>query len=160
MNILIGSTAITDIQIGSTAINYVFVGANKVWERVTTLDTQTVTVGTDVAGPLTFFGFDRNIWVHGSSSDGTSNFKNGANYDALDSMSNSNTGTMSTILYIAGGQTNADWTTMTIAGVSYLRTDANYTNDPSSSTSWVWSTVSNTYPFGNVVGATKTVVFT
>lgn len=159
MTILVGSTNITDIQIGSTAINSVYVGANKVWDRgPAALDTQTVTVGLDTAGTLSLYGFDRDIWIHGSITDGTCNFKSGALYDAIDSMYNSNGGTMTTILYINGSQTNADWTTMTIAGYAYQRTDATYTQG--SVTSWTWQVVSTVSAMGTTVGATKTVVFT
>ena len=58
MSIFIGSTEITDIQIGSTAINSVYVGADKVWDRVVSLDMQTVTVGTNTISTILWWGYD------------------------------------------------------------------------------------------------------
>lgn len=89
MSIFIGGTEITDIQIGSTAINSVYVGANKVWDRIVSLDTQTVTVGTTTSGPSTpviiWWGYATVNFPHGSVSDGTSNMYSGATYVAIDS---------------------------------------------------------------------------
>jgi hypothetical protein len=158
VSIFIGSTEITDIQIGSTAINSVYVGANKVWDRA--LDTQTVTVGTNFTGPITWWGYSGGFFSHGSVSDGTSNMYNGAAYSALDSFTTSDTPNYgyTTLLYVVGFQPNSGWTTMTVDGVAFNRTDASYTQD--STTSWSWTSATTTSPYGSTIGATKQVVFT
>ena len=161
MSIFIGGTEITDIQIGSTAINSVYVGANKVWDRVVSLDTQTVTVGSFSTGAtgLTFVGYSNTNFTHGSISDGTSNMFSGAAYDAIDAFTvNSDPSSgYGTFLYIVGYQPNSGWTTMTIDGEAFNRTDAGYTQDYI--TSWYWTSRSNS-PFGTTTGVTKQVVFT
>jgi len=161
VSIFIGGTEITDIQIGSTAINSVYVGANKVWDRVVSLDTQTVTVGSFSTGAtgLTFVGYSNTNFTHGSISDGTSNMFSGAAYDAIDAFTvNSQPSSgYGTFLYIVGYQPNSGWTTMTIDGETFNRTDAGYTQD--STTSWYWTSRSNS-PFGTTTGVTKQVVFT
>ncbi len=160
MSIFIGSTEITDIQIGSTAINSVYVGADKVWERVTDLDTQTVTVGTASSAPITWWGYSGSSFAHGSVSDGTCNFYSGSAYDAIDSFTTTSVPNYgyTTLLYIVGSHPNSGWTTMTIDGVAFNRTAASYSSG--STTSWSWTSATTTSPFGSTVGATKQVVFT
>ena len=164
MSIFIGGTEITDIQIGSTAINSVYVGANKVWERFTGLDTQTVTVGTTNSGPSTpyiiWWGYATVNFPHGSVSDGTSNMYSGATYVAIDSFTVSDDPSYgyTTLLYIQGSLPNTGWTTMTVDGVAFNRTDATYTQAATSS--WAWGSATTTSPFGSTIGATKQVVFT
>lgn len=48
---------------------------------------------------------------------------------------------------------NTGWTTLTIGGVPYARSDASYSFD-GTYTLWSWSTTS-TNPFGTTIGATK-----
>ena len=160
MTIFIGGTEITDIQIGSTAINSVYVGANKVWDRIVSLDTQTVTVGTATASTIIWWGYDGAAFTHGSVSDGTSNMYSGASYRAIDSFTVSDNPSYgyTTLLYIQGSLPNSGWTTMTVDGVAFNRTDATYTQD--STTSWSWGNATTTSPFGSTIGATKQVVFT
>ena len=164
MSIFIGGTEITDIQIGSTAINSVYVGANKVWDRIVSLDTQTVTVGTATTQPsnpyIIWWGYNGDSFIHGSVSDGTSNMYSGATYVAIDSFTVSDDPSYgyTTLLYIQGSLPNSGWTTMTVDGVAFNRTDATYTQ--AATTSWVWGNATTTSPFGSTIGATKQVVFT
>jgi|TARA_B110000858_G_scaffold135164_1_gene153731 hypothetical protein len=160
MTIFVGSSEITDIKIGSTVINSVYVGANKVWDRVTSLDTQTVTVGTASSSPLTWWGYANTGFSHGSVTDGTCNFFNGSAYSAIDSFTTSSTPNYgyTTLLYIVGSHPNSGWTTMTIDGVAFNRTDASFSQ--ASTTSWSWTSATTTSPFGSTVGATKQAVFT
>ena len=160
MSIFIGGTEITDIQIGSTAINSVYVGANKVWDRVVSLDTQTVTVGTKTISTILWWGYDGGSLPHGSVSDGTSNMYSGASYAAIDSFTVTDNPSYgyTTLLYVVGSQPNSGWTTMTVDGVAFNRTDASYTQ--ASTTSWSWTSATTTSPFGSTIGATKQVVFT
>lgn len=158
MSIYVGSNEITDIQIGSNAINSVYVGANKVWERVTSLDTQTVTVGNSSqkwgfsnGGP--FIG-----WNGGSITDGSCDFKGGSAYKGIyhDTVNG-------TYLYLNGAQTNAGFTSMTVSSitgssptVTYYRTDATFTS--STLSSWRWYPASSN-PFGTTTGETKLITF-
>lgn len=160
MTVFIGGTEITDIQIGSTAINSVYVGATKVWDRVAGLDTQTVTVGTFSDGSLVWWGFDDSAFPHGSVVDGTSNIYSGAAYAALDSFTVTSVPSYgyTTLLYVVDSVANSGWTTMTVDGVSFNRVDANYTQD--TTTSWTWVSATTTSPYGSTIGATKQVVFT
>lgn len=159
MSIYVGSSEITDIQIGSNAINSVYVGANKVWERVTSLDTQTVTVGNSSqkwgfsnGGP--FIG-----WNGGSITDGSCDFKGGSAYRGIYHDTTSN----KTYLYLSQAQTNDGFTSMTISSitgssptVTYYRTDANFAS--STLSNWNWST-STANPFGTTTGETKLITF-
>mgnify|MGYP003323733023 CR=1 FL=1 len=164
MSIFIGSTEITDIQIGSTAINSVYVGANKVWDRVVSLDTQTVTVGEYISGSdpnLRGYGFGPT--PGGSISDGTSNMYSGASYVQIDTLADISSGDGWIVqLAINGTHLNSGWTTMTISGVAFDRADISFYNVISGATYWVWADFPRpqTNPFGTTSGVTKQVVFT
>tara|TARA_R110002153_G_C13294507_1_gene495139 strand:+ start:1542 stop:2036 length:495 start_codon:yes stop_codon:yes gene_type:complete len=164
MTVFIGGTEITDIQIGSTAINSVYVGANKVWDRVTSLDTQTVTVGEYISGSnpnLRGYGFGPT--TGGSISDGTSNMYSGAAYYTIDTLIDLSNGLGWLVqLIINGTQPNSGWTTMTIDGVAFDRADISFHSVSSGKTYWVWgdSPRPQTNPFGTTAGITKQVVFT
>jgi len=58
---------------------------------------------------------------------------------------------------VTGLAPNSGWSTMTIAGTVFNRTDATYSYD-GTRTRWLWSTAP-TNPFGTVTGATKGVVW-
>jgi hypothetical protein len=51
---------------------------------------------------------------------------------------------------------NEGWATMTVAGVPFTRTSANYSTN-GTNTTWTWFTASN--PYGYSIGATKAVVW-
>lgn len=114
------------------------------------LDTQTVTVGTYIdkynyaSGYSTFLGI-------GAVSDGSFNPKGGAAIQVL--MHNNGT----VFFQIQGNQTNAGWTTMTVAGTPYTRASASFTTTTGGSAYASWSWTSATNPF---VGATVQAVFT
>jgi len=160
MGIYIGSTEITDIKHGNTEINSVYVGANKVWERVTSLDTQTVTVGNNNQN----WGFSNGGpfvgWNDGSITDGSCDFKGGSSYRAI----YHNTTGNRTYLYLNGAQTNAGFTSMTISSitgssptVTYYRTDASFSSGTLSF--WQWTPASTANPFGTTTGETKLITF-
>lgn len=117
-----------------------------------TLDIQTVTVGEYVDKFNLIYGYSSSLGV-GSISDGTFNPKGGATILSL----NYNSSVSQLFFQINGTQTNAGWTTVTIAGTAYTRASATFSTS-GGTTSWAWSTGTN--PFGTTVGATRTVVFT
>lgn len=63
--------------------------------------------------------------------------------------------TYAVVFRATGYAPNAGWTTHTVAGNSYLRTDATYSYD-GTQTIWFWPTTS-TNPYGTTIGATKAV---
>lgn len=166
MSIFIGGTEINDIQIGSTAINSVYVGANKVWDRVVSLDTQTVTVGEYISGTnsnIRGYGFGSFTQTGGSISDGTSNMFSNASYVHIDTLADISNGQGWIVqLGIDGTHPNSGWTTMTIGGVAFDRADISFHLQNSGITQWTWADAPRpqTNPFGTTAGATKQVVFT
>jgi len=115
------------------------------------LDTQTVTVG---AYNNIAYGWDNYSFFIGAISDGTCNFKNGANIRRVTWYAFN----PSKLMFIVSGQhDNNEFTTMSISGQNFSRTDASYTAG-SNVTSWEWTGVAN--PFGTTVGTTKTVTWT
>lgn len=126
------------------------------------VDTQTVTIGTIV--PNMYSGWIVGVlrlysgsFYYGSLSDGTCNFKGGAVYRQLVWSEPS-----SVYLTIEGIQTNAGFTSMTVNGTTYLRTNATFVQYQSNlqNTYASWSWVDNTNPFGTTTnGVTRTVVF-
>ncbi len=59
---------------------------------------------------------------------------------------------------VVGVFPNEGWTTMTVGGVPFTRTSANYSND-GTNTQWLWITPSPPNPYGYTVGATRAVVW-
>lgn len=123
---------------GTITINQ-FYGASNV------VDTQTVTVGSKTI----YYG----LWTgyhsgnsFGSISDGTCNFKSGASIYGLYWIQNSQR------LYfeIWGSHTNSGFTSMTLNGVTYQRSAANFGTSLGRSF-WYWSSLSSN-PFGATSG--------
>ena len=116
------------------------------------IDTQTVTVGYKHTGSDDAWGYRSGSM--GSISDGTFNPKGGATITEL------YYGTSFPLAFVSftlnGSQTNDGWDAMTIAGTTYTRASATFSN--SSTTSWTWLVASN--PFGTTVGATVVATFT
>jgi len=112
------------------------------------LDTQTVTVGIVNFGGPTFYGYSFGV---GSISDGTFNPAGGATI-----LNFYYTTAGSVIFTLSGVRANSGWTSVDIAGTTYTRTSATFTN--SSNTIWTWTSATN--PFGTTNGATKVCNFT
>ena len=98
---------------------------------------------------------------YGSVTDTTCNFKSGATIKAL-SWRYELIGTL--VFELAGNQTNAGFSTMTIGSTSFNRTDANFQYISAlNTTQWSWETDAlgtggNNNPFGSS-GTTRSVVF-
>ena len=170
MDILSGGSEIKDIKIGSTAYNSVWIGGSQVWTR--NLDEQTVTVGgQNASGPsgsgsvsIETSGYQSGM---GSISDGYSNIYNNSTISRLFHRTHTyrnSSGQITSVveevyLRIDGDHSNSGWTTMTIAGTDYARTDASYNSYDAAidRTEWIWSGVSD--PFG-VSGTTAIVTWT
>lgn len=133
-----------------------------------TLDNQTVTMGTQAAvGYPIFFGSlhgfssdSQGGW--GSISDGTCNFKSGADYEDLwwgaDTYGNGNEPAGLVQLVLDGTHANSGWSTMKIASTTFNRTDAAFTQQ-GGETIWKWSNITSN-PFGTTSnGATVAVEF-
>lgn len=127
------------------------------------VDSQTVTVGLYNSGTTVYYrGFSP---ATGSISDGTCNFKSGANILILHYAEFNVFGTSKTIHFqLEGWHANSGFTTMTIGSTAYARSSiasfgqvAAQGSEPKK-TSWIWSTTTN--PFGTTSGATVSVVFT
>ena len=116
----------------------------------TYLDTQTVTVGSDVSQYVTWRGYSASSPVIGSISDGTSNIYSGSVIKYIRNLNNS-----TTQLRIQGVHSNSGWTTMTINGVDFARADASFSTNTDSQ--WVWSPTNN--PFGTTDGVEVTVTW-
>lgn len=128
-----------------------------------TLDTQTVTVGyRQIAGGYPTYGtediYGFESGLIGSISDGTSNIYGGASITNISHVSSSG-GNKSLFFVVSGSRANSGWTTMDIAGSTYSRSSATYT-DFGTTTEWAWLFTAGTNPFGTTVGATKTVTWT
>jgi hypothetical protein len=164
MAIFVGGNEINDIKIGSTTINEVWVGANKVWDRI--LDEQTVTVGEYIqqSNPnIRGYGFGSFTQTGGSISDGTSNMFSNASYVHIDTLADISNGQGWIVqLGIDGTHPNSGWTTMTIGDVAFDRADISFHLQNSGITQWTWadSPRPQTNPFGTTAGVTKQVVFT
>lgn len=127
------------------------IGIRNFYGTQAALDTQTVTVGTSIVKSITRYGFVQSSST-GSISDGTFNPKSGATILAF-YWQNNNTVTFQ----LSGVYTNDGWTTVDIAGTSFSRSAATFSN--STNTTWTWSSVA-TNPFGTTNGATKVCTFT
>ena len=124
------------------------------------VDTQTVTVGNtnlNIYGTVyNTYGFSTGI---GTISDGTCNFKSGASIYQVNYFDINGNSNQAIYFSLTGNHANSGFTTMSIAGTNYTRTDASYSYTSGTNRSlWVWTATSN--PFGTTVGATKTVVWT
>jgi hypothetical protein len=127
------------------------------------VDSQTVTVGLYNSGTTVYYrGFSSGV---GSISDGTCNFKSGANIKALHYAEFNVFGNTKTIQFqLEGWHANSGFTTMTIGSTAYARSSIASFNqyDAQGSepkrTAWIWMTTTN--PFGTTSGATVSVVFT
>ena len=117
-----------------------------------TLDTQTVTVGTIGSAPSQDRARGYALSAFGSISDGTSNVYSGSPITEL--YWDENFGDARYILTITGAA-NSGWSTMTIGSTTLYRTAASY-----SSGSWYWTTThtAGTQAFGGA-GGIKTVTF-
>jgi len=112
----------------------------------------TVTVGsyTDPSVPYTYWGFTTALG--GSVAPATwastgANFTQLAWFDAsVDFVS----------FVVAGVFPNEGWETMTVGGVPFTRTSANYSTN-GTNTVWNWFSFSN--PYGTTIGATREVVW-
>ena len=113
------------------------------------LDTQTVTVGGYNIKGTVFYGYGSSF---GSINDGTFNPVSNATIDSLYYYVNAAT----VFFTLVGVYANSGWTSMDIAGTSFTRSSATFSN--SSNTTWSWSSASN--PFGTTIGATKVCTFT
>lgn len=117
------------------------------------LDTQTVTVAADGSA----IDNDRRrgfiTGVLGGCSDGTSNLYSGAAVRRL--CWDENVGAEQVHFEVNGVVANSGWTTMDVAGTSFSRASATYSN-PGGNSRWAWSTAAN--PFGT--SGTKVVEFT
>ena len=142
MTIHVGGNQIADIKIGSQQINSVWVGGNKVWDRI--LDTQTVTVGSRYIYMFgTYLGYSSGggaSWTgaFGSISDGTADWAGGALIDELYIAPSGFAGGW--VLTLRGTHPNSGFDTATIAGVEYSRSSAVFSQH-SGGTSW-------TFPIG------------
>ena len=148
MPIKIGSTDINDIFIGANKVDNIFVGSNKVWSRP---HLYSLTVGTryvSIPG-ITITGKDAvvgslsllNLYQWWNSSITNLTFENfdGVSPDGV-------------VLQLSNGgvlNNDASFTTMTLNGTVFNRTDADtYTNTGAGGyTRWRWNT--NTNPFSS-----------
>ena len=132
MTIHVGGNQITDIKIGSQQINSVWVGGNKVWDRI--VDTQTVTVGARYIYMFgTYAGYSSGGGVSwtgafGSISDGTADWAGGA---IIDDLYRSPFGGW--LLTLRGAHPNSGFEKVTIQGVDYQRSSATYSQQIGSS---------------------------
>ena len=122
-----------------------------------TVWTTNLTVGVFTGKFFFIYGFDSTS-SYGSLSDSTVDFKSGAECRNLSWGSS----TQNLSFTIVGNHTNAGFTTMSINGNSFNRTDATYqyvsNGNPDPFTEWYWSGASN--PFGTTEGAVLSVIFT
>jgi|TARA_R110000764_G_scaffold228242_1_gene318700 hypothetical protein len=108
----------------------------------TILDTQTVVIGSRSRGGNVSTGYKSTGYGNfGSITDGTSNVYSGA---AINDIYHIDTDKL--YFTLAGSRANSGWTTMKINGISFTRASASYSS--SSSTTWIWSSVSS-HPFGS-----------
>ncbi len=148
MTIHVGGNQITDIKIGSQQINSVWVGGNKVWDRI--VDTQTVTVGARYIYMFgTYAGYSSGqgmAWVSsfGSISDGTADWAGGA---LIDELYRSPLGGW--VLSIRGTHPNSGFEKVTIQGVDYQRSSATFSQH-SGGTSWIFPTGTPFNVTGNI----------
>lgn len=148
MPIKIGSTDINDIFIGANKVDNIFVGSNKVWSRPhlysLTVGTRYVSIpGITITGKDTVVGSLSllNIYQWWSTPITNLTFENfdGVSPDGV-------------VLQLSNGgvlNNDASFTTMTINGTVFNRTDADtYTNTGAGGyTRWRWNT--NTNPFSS-----------
>lgn len=125
---------------------------NEWYGASSSLDTQTVTVGSIVNQYVAVYGYLSGSY--GSITDGTSNLYNGATIYSLNNLNNS-----VTAIQISGNHANSGWTTMTIGGVDFARADASYGyNSDTNRSTWNWDQTAN--PFGTTDGVQVTVTWT
>jgi len=110
----------------------------------TTLDSQTVTIGTESVMGYTSYGFRSTGSNYGSIVDGTSNLYSGSPIRKLYWQTGTNR-----LYFGVGSASNSGWTTMTLNGVNYARTSATYSVTGNVST-WSWGSLSS-----NAFGATS-----
>jgi hypothetical protein len=113
-------------------------------------DTQTVTVGTFTAAPLTSRGFERG--VVGSITDGGTDLYDGALVDRISYYED--TGGQKQVYFLVAGSPaevpNYGWSKMTINGVDFVRTAGTYDSD-GTSTGWAWTTTADPFPADGTV---------
>ena len=116
-------------------------------------DTETVTVGRD--DPSTPFEWGYQASVYGSISDGTLSIF-GPSADTVDKCYWLTGGLLTLRLTSTSTISDSIWSTVTIDGNVFNRTDASFSGGGANGT-WSWTGTSN--PFGYVNGASKSVVF-
>ena len=128
---------------------------NEWYGASSSLDTQTVTVGSFRLNSLTPYSYGYFGSSGGSISDGTSNMYSGILYKQINWW---HYGTIT--LIITGHQSNSGWATMKIGSTTLNRSSASYSQSSSGLevTAWNWTSQS-TNLFGTTVGATVAVVF-
>lgn len=134
----------------------VMMGFNEWYGASSSLDTQTITVGVQTPAYTyypTIYGYFVTTTTVGSLSDGTSDIYSGS---AIQNITWNSNQILNFVVY--GQHSNSGWTTMNIAGASFSRTSATY-SQISDRTTWQWSSIS-TNPIGTTSGATKVVTFT
>ena len=108
------------------------------------LDTQTVVIGSRNDFGYVSTGYKSTGSGTGSITDGTSNVYSGAAINDIYHL-----GTLNRLYFtLAGSRANSGWTTMKINGISFTRASSSYSSSSTSSTTWIWSSVSS-HPFGS-----------
>ena len=133
-----------------TSANTALIMPTNFYGKSYALDTQTVTVGTYSVKGIVYYGY-LSATSTGSIVDGTFNPLSGATITGL----YYNVSGALVYFTLSGVYANSGWTSVNIAGTSFNRSAATFSN--SSNTQWYWSSASN--PFGTTVGATKVCTF-
>ena len=171
-NIVKGTTQIKDIKVGNISINKVLVGSNPVWYRSYSA---TMTVGKGsytpfLHSPVDVYGYSG---VYGSLTrdDADSYSKPNAYISTMSWYTHDFDGRLTfTIWNDDGGMDsgsssgNEGWSNLTIGSASYSRSSGWYYHS-NSYRKWMWmhpasSTSSSSNPFGNTVGATRSITIT
>lgn len=171
-NIMKGTTQIKDIKVGNISINKVFVGSNPVWYRSYSA---TMTVGKGSYTPFLHSAVDTYGYSGGYGSltrdDADSYSKPNAYLSTLRWHTHDFNGQLTFVLWnddqgmnSGSSSGNEGWTTLTIGSKTYNRASSWY-YDSTYFRKWVFpdpgmSTSSSYNPFGNTVGATRSITIT
>ncbi len=150
---------------GQISFNQFYGAADQLWSTIVTVGVLTISApfgGGTIAQMFGFYdnsvGSNQSLGGMGSASDATVDFYSGAALGGIFTyVANDGASTTHLDFNVEGTISNSGFTSMSVAGTTFNRTDATHSQG-NGLTVWRWSSIGSN-PMGTSAGATKQVIF-